>query len=111
VIRLPVLRTEPTSCLGHSAGIRRKGSKTTTKPPILPEPEVWLRKGTRRSFQHAVRREHEGATDAELRQLAAIAMGKVAGDIIRVLLKRTTASLVWILYAETLSRKFGSKAD
>lgn len=78
----------------------------TTKP-ILPEPEVWMRKGTRRAFKHAVRQEYAGAPDDELERLAAVAMSKLAGDMIRVMLERSVVpAITWVAYCETLARKF-----
>jgi hypothetical protein len=75
----------------------------TPKPPVLPEPEVWMRKSTRRALERAVRSEFEGATDAELKAGAAVVMGKVAGDIVRVMVERSFAQL-WAAYAEALAR-------
>jgi hypothetical protein len=82
----------------------------TEKPPLLQEPEVWVRKGTKRAFANAIKREHEGASDEELKALADVFIGKLSGDIIRVMLERRVLPLfLWVNYTETLARKFDQK--
>lgn len=74
--------------------------------PLFPELEVWTKKGTRRAFKQALLAELAGVSDDELKAMAAVVMGKVTGDIARVLIERAALVLPWIAYAEALARRF-----